>query len=848
MKKNMPLVSVIVPVYNAELYLPETMNSILRQSYVNMEVICVDDGSVDGSLSILEGFAQSDSRIRIITGSNRGAGIARNRGIDEASGKYICFVDGDDVLEPGLLEGAVAAAEEGSADIVLYDSDRFGEAVDYAALTLHTLHAELLPEALMKPGNKISKPFSAADIPRDILNVTSPNVWNKLFRRDFLIRNNLKNQDIPYGEDVYFSCMALCVAERIVCVDRVWYHWRQQASGNLSSTLSENRVAVVHAFEDLYEDLNRRGIYQIVQVSFVRRCLAAMAYELGRIGRDPLKFRFYEEFREKRFQDMNLLDQPEEFYSAPQVRRIIREALLPVITVIIPVWITGTSLRGCVESVISQSWPQLEVLLVDDGSPENRAELCDDLALLDRRIQVLHTEHRGAGSARNAGLEEAHGEFVYFLDCDDRIPGGLLESLLKILENNPAGAVFWNSPEEKQNERGESSETEPAVEETPENLYRYDRDKLLRLLITEPDRASRMRNILFRAVIWDGIRFPEDETAKDSLSGDILVSWQVYSRLEEMLETVIPVEWGEEGLPEARAEKNYSPLWNRCRYLPAVMLRYEDFSLACPEYQRLLYLDVTGRIRRFISDYRESPEETRENYTTRLAGIFRPAVERLVKKPSFEEISEFRQIRWFTENPEVFRAATEFESMRLTPLLEKRENELASKEKSIEWLKGRVDILTKDKEWLAGQVESSKKERERLQGRVDTLEKNREWLTGQVESSKKERERLQGRVDTLEKNREWLTGRVENLKKDREWLTGQKERLEAKNRAAEQKISVLEDNKAWLEKKNESLRGWAEELTAENKGLRESPDYRLGRAILWLPRGIKDLFRKIFGK
>ena len=114
----MAKVSVIIPVYNVEPYLKQCMDSVVGQTLKDIEIICVDDGSTDGSLDILKEYATEDSRIQIIEQKNAGAGAARNNGMRHATGKYLSFLDSDDFFEPRMLEKAYDLAEKDQADFV----------------------------------------------------------------------------------------------------------------------------------------------------------------------------------------------------------------------------------------------------------------------------------------------------------------------------------------------------------------------------------------------------------------------------------------------------------------------------------------------------------------------------------------------------------------------------------------------------------------------------------------------------------------------------------------------------------------------------------------------------------
>lgn len=113
-----PLISVLIPVYNAGKYLAETLASIKNQTYSNLEIICIDDGSMDNSLALLQEFARKDPRFKIISRANKGVANTRNQLLQEAKGKYIAFVDGDDIIEPICIEHLLNWALNKQADVV----------------------------------------------------------------------------------------------------------------------------------------------------------------------------------------------------------------------------------------------------------------------------------------------------------------------------------------------------------------------------------------------------------------------------------------------------------------------------------------------------------------------------------------------------------------------------------------------------------------------------------------------------------------------------------------------------------------------------------------------------------
>ena len=115
------MISVIIPVYNVEDYLHVCINSVLRQSYQDFEIICIDDASTDSSLEILEYFAQKDSRVKILKNdSNKGQGYSRNKGLGMAKGKYISFLDGDDWFSPNTFEISIKKIKQDNLDFLIF--------------------------------------------------------------------------------------------------------------------------------------------------------------------------------------------------------------------------------------------------------------------------------------------------------------------------------------------------------------------------------------------------------------------------------------------------------------------------------------------------------------------------------------------------------------------------------------------------------------------------------------------------------------------------------------------------------------------------------------------------------
>ena len=187
--KNTPLISVIVPVYKVEKYLAECLDSICRQTYKNIEVICVNDGSPDNCAEILQNYAACDSRITVITQKNQGLSASRNNALLKAAGEYVTFVDSDDTIAPEMIEELFRLAQTEQADVVignLVRTDDKGREQNTLSFWRHLDKDGKIHEA----DTDIPQTFRLADISGCIY-ATPCFAWGKLYRRSFLQDHNI---------------------------------------------------------------------------------------------------------------------------------------------------------------------------------------------------------------------------------------------------------------------------------------------------------------------------------------------------------------------------------------------------------------------------------------------------------------------------------------------------------------------------------------------------------------------------------------------------------------------------------------------------------------------------------
>ncbi|MBQ9010705.1 MAG: glycosyltransferase [Clostridia bacterium] len=216
----MSRVSVIVPVYQVEQWLPGCLDSLLLQSFEDFELILVDDGTRDGSPAIMERYREKDARIRIIHKENGGLSSARNAGLDVAGGEYVAFLDSDDTARPDWLKDVMEAADRDQADLILYN---------YCKVENGQTSAPYLPirdEQFDFQSYPLDRYFYRYWMPY----VHGQEAWSRVYRRSLIEKNHLRfalNRDV-FAEDTLFSAMTLMHARRLTALSKPYIDYLQR--------------------------------------------------------------------------------------------------------------------------------------------------------------------------------------------------------------------------------------------------------------------------------------------------------------------------------------------------------------------------------------------------------------------------------------------------------------------------------------------------------------------------------------------------------------------------------------------------------------------------------------------
>ena len=294
-----PLISILVPVYNADKYLPQTLVSIKNQTYPNLEIICIDDGSNDNSLTILQDFSRQDPRFKIISRTNKGVAYTRNQLLQEAKGAYIAFIDSDDMIEPIYIEHLLNCALNQQADVVrgLYWFNENG---------IDTPCEKRCKEFYKPEPTSISGRIQAA--------LDDSQVWLKLIKTELIRNAKLNFLPNTIAEDQGFEFLLYLNAKKIVFLNEHLYHYRV-LDGSVSSNKGKLAYGTLQQMIYLCAELELRGFkgpeiynsiirltiqavrrlrkYPNVDFSLARRAIQEVGLHLSNCSLYPrLKYRF----------------------------------------------------------------------------------------------------------------------------------------------------------------------------------------------------------------------------------------------------------------------------------------------------------------------------------------------------------------------------------------------------------------------------------------------------------------------------------------------------------------------------------------------------------------------------
>ncbi|WP_150461226.1 glycosyltransferase family 2 protein [Nesterenkonia ebinurensis] len=486
---EVPAVSVIIPVFNAERHIGETLESISAQTLLDLEVIVVDDGSTDRSMAVVTDHISRDPRFHLITGPATGsAGTARNKGLAVARGEYLAFLDADDLFAPSMLEKLYRKAKQDDADIVMTGFRSFNDATGRLEPLGRRgrLHVNLLPE---------STPFAPQDIAEHIFSAPHTTVWNKIFRADFITELGLHFQDSRRSNDAYFNLVALAEARRLSYVDEFLVRYRASNKDSLQGSQADTDWAWVDATRAATEELRAKGLYEPFRMAMTQRVAIRALDRLRKCTTLESFHETYDRIQDELFPEYGLDAQTAEklpnkelgarvigFLNTPRLEwaftNVVRGAPLavpaptatlttpesagspessvswqydegaedldaPDVSVVLAVRNAAPWLHEALQSVLSQTGVSLEIIAVDNGSSDDSLNILRDYTLDEPRLKLLVQRRGGLSQARNVGADAASGRYLIFLDGSDYWMSDFLSSAVARADREELEALLF---------------------------------------------------------------------------------------------------------------------------------------------------------------------------------------------------------------------------------------------------------------------------------------------------------------------------------------------------------------------------------------------------------------------
>jgi len=307
--------SIIVPVYNSEKFLAETLDSLLAQTHRNIEIICVNDGSTDGSLQLLERYAAQDGRVVVLDQANVGPSAARNRGIDRATGDFICFVDADDFIAKNALRSCIEAAEANSADVVIFGIDEYRD---------DARHYVAMPHAVVK--GKI--PYDQVFDPRDVDNFFEHMkgfTVNKLYRTSYFKPLGVRFPDVGAHEDMPFTYAAIAPAHRVFYLSKTLYHYRRDIDEGSRSDNTEKQFGyMMKALECTADELKRLGVFEDYRRDFVNYVAHMCRWKFATIFGKPRQ-QFHSAITNGWLESMDVFGHDSSYFYSAKTRKFVTD-------------------------------------------------------------------------------------------------------------------------------------------------------------------------------------------------------------------------------------------------------------------------------------------------------------------------------------------------------------------------------------------------------------------------------------------------------------------------------------------------------------------------------------------
>ena len=422
--------SVIVPCYNVEKYLKRCLDSIINQTYKNLEIICVNDGSTDNTLSILEEYAQRDNRVKVVNKKNGGLSSARNAGLDVASCEYITFVDSDDWLE---LETYEIAMKEMKDDI---DFVKWGVKLVNEDDIFYVHFSRLWFDSFKLVGK--------FDVNKDVLKQITIEAWDKIFRKSIIDAHNIRFPEGLLHEDhVFFWHYALFMKKAYFIPDKLYNYYQRKGSivnnvrsGNWSKNFDKLKIC-----DRVFDIFVKEGVFEEYRTIFIENLFMSLFLQSLREVKSikslckfakKLIYKWQLQYDNYFFIYLLLNDKYDEIKANFCMN--IADDNRQYVSVIVPVYNREKFLRRCLDSIVNQTYKYLEIICVDDASTDGSFDILQEYASRDSRVRIFkNKKNMGIGYTRQVGFDKSTCDYIMWCDSDDWYEPTMCEKMLKTL-------------------------------------------------------------------------------------------------------------------------------------------------------------------------------------------------------------------------------------------------------------------------------------------------------------------------------------------------------------------------------------------------------------------------------
>ena len=301
-----PKISIIIPVYNAEKYLYDCLDSLINQTLKNTEIICIDDGSTDNSYEILCEYATKDNRFIILQQENKSAGAARNKGMEIAKGEFLAFLDADDFFEHDMLEITLNKIEKTQADFVIFNSNQFDDKTKQFVDSDWFVIYDFFPN---------EDTFNYSQISGNIFKSIVGWAWDKLYRTSFVKKHNLRFQEQRTTNDALFVFSALFLASKISLLknDKKLVHHRINNSFSLENTRSKSWMCFYNMLIALKERLIKENKFNELEHDFINYALHFSIWNLNTL-KEPIYSLLKEKLKNEWLDSLGITSKDESYF------------------------------------------------------------------------------------------------------------------------------------------------------------------------------------------------------------------------------------------------------------------------------------------------------------------------------------------------------------------------------------------------------------------------------------------------------------------------------------------------------------------------------------------------------